>query len=82
MSHSLSSSSSLLLLLLIYALIAGILFGISPDCDKYADSKMGCTTEYFPVCGSDGNTYSNVCIFCREVRKRGDQLKFNHYFPC
>ncbi|XP_070089185.1 ovomucoid-like [Equus caballus] len=71
------------------SVFSGILFGISasleihqPDCDKYADAKMGCTTEYFPVCGSDGNTYSNVCIFCREVGKRGDQLKFNHYFPC
>ncbi|KAI4569949.1 hypothetical protein MJT46_007243 [Ovis ammon polii x Ovis aries] len=38
-----------------------------PDCDKFED-MMGCTNEYFPVCASDGNTYSNAHAFCSEVR--------------
>ncbi|KAM7242647.1 hypothetical protein CapIbe_007118, partial [Capra ibex] len=50
-------------------------------CDKFED-MMDCTNEYFPVCASDGNTYSNARVFCNEVRKRGDQLKFISYFPC
>ncbi|XP_024081433.1 serine protease inhibitor dipetalogastin-like [Cimex lectularius] len=40
-----------------------------------------CTVEYFPVCGSNGNTYGNICEFkCAQKVQRG--LKIVRHGEC
>lgn len=40
-----------------------------------------CTSEYFPICGSDNKTYDNECIFQCNQRKRTN-LKLKHFGKC
>ncbi|XP_009891786.1 PREDICTED: double-headed protease inhibitor, submandibular gland-like [Charadrius vociferus] len=42
------------------------------DCGQQKGGNLICTSEYNPICGSDGRTYGNKCQFCNAVsRSRG-----------
>uniref|UniRef100_A0A7N4PZ94 Kazal-like domain-containing protein n=1 Tax=Sarcophilus harrisii TaxID=9305 RepID=A0A7N4PZ94_SARHA len=39
------------------------------------DEFPACTKEFIPICGSEGETYANKCIFCYAVK---DSAKMVH----
>ncbi|XP_064122631.1 ovomucoid-like [Macrobrachium nipponense] len=41
-----------------------------------------CTTEYNPVCGSDGRTYGNKCSFSLAKRCDNPRLRIRCYGEC
>ncbi|XP_008580919.1 PREDICTED: pancreatic secretory trypsin inhibitor [Galeopterus variegatus] len=41
-----------------------------------------CTKIYNPVCGTDGNTYSNECMLCLENKKRQIPVLIQKSGPC
>jgi len=57
-------------------------------CPKYECKKgspcdgMVCTREYRPVCGSDGKTYSNKCVFSVANCKANRKLTIKHPGKC
>uniref|UniRef100_A0A8C6YX39 Kazal-like domain-containing protein n=1 Tax=Nothoprocta perdicaria TaxID=30464 RepID=A0A8C6YX39_NOTPE len=52
---------------------------VSVDCSGYP--KPACTLEYFPLCGSDNQTYPNKCTFCNAVVKY-PSLTLLHFRKC
>ncbi|XP_008060109.1 serine protease inhibitor Kazal-type 9 [Carlito syrichta] len=54
------------------------------DCSpfKKLPGKIFCYYMYAPICGSDGKTYHNDCLFCSKVKKTNGKLKFVHFGEC
>ncbi|XP_072846076.2 ovomucoid [Pogona vitticeps] len=53
------------------------------DCNGYQKPKpTRCTLEYFPICGVNGQTYINKCLFCSAVVASQGKIHFKHYGKC
>ena len=53
-----------------------ILFINTDDCPEI------CTNQYNPVCGTDGETYSNKCELRKEACTNNQQLRIAHNGDC
>ncbi|XP_075756767.1 ovomucoid-like isoform X2 [Pelodiscus sinensis] len=51
-------------------------------CSEYTAPPTACQEIYKPVCGTDGNTYSNKCTFCIAVFEQLGSLCFEHDGEC
>ncbi|XP_042311222.1 ovomucoid-like [Sceloporus undulatus] len=56
------------------------------DCSKYPPPKKGseaaCPKIYAPLCGTDGETYGNLCLLCAKIRKTGKQIGIRKQGEC
>ncbi|KAM8765195.1 sperm-associated acrosin inhibitor-like [Rhynchonycteris naso] len=53
-----------------------------PVCDFPKRDLYPCTREYDPVCASNGQSYSNPCVFCNNKMKHDETISFEHYGRC
>ncbi|XP_051474348.1 serine protease inhibitor Kazal-type 2 [Apus apus] len=73
-------------LLLLPALLAGLLWSPGADASTppacYRYGVHGCPRDYNPVCGTDGETYSNECVLCLSNSENGKNVQILWRGPC
>ncbi|CAI5766863.1 ovomucoid-like [Podarcis lilfordi] len=56
------------------------------DCSQHlqatGNGPISCTRIYFPVCGTDGNTYANECELCRHNQEKNKLVGKKHVGEC
>ncbi|XP_070089180.1 sperm-associated acrosin inhibitor-like isoform X1 [Equus przewalskii] len=55
---------------------------IAPECDVYKGRLHLCTREWNPICATNGQTYSNPCVFCSEKIDFDGKFDFVRYGEC
>ncbi|XP_053149606.1 ovomucoid-like isoform X14 [Hemicordylus capensis] len=73
----------LLFSLLIFFLYSDVVFGAEPtqiDCSIF--NSNNCPRLYQPVCGSDGKTYDNLCVFCNTILRSNGSLVLRYLGEC
>uniref|UniRef100_A0A673SZ61 Kazal-like domain-containing protein n=1 Tax=Suricata suricatta TaxID=37032 RepID=A0A673SZ61_SURSU len=58
------------------------LFVQQPNCIKYISQVNDCKGEMDPICGTNGRTYPNICVFCSELFAASGAFTFSHYGKC